>query len=208
MVVDFDFSSSVGNSGTCVNLSCGQTTEISFTLPANAVKANDDSGPWMGLFNVDAAGKPTTLVTKDTWYRATVVRSPGFTWEGQYTISAPGKYAMALVPRGGSVQSPLSVVCVNGTSDPSSAVTSNPVGDGNWIDSIFGKGCELQTKFGNRSAQEVLSGKSIIGIYFSSHWCGPCVTSQLSKLKYSLLFHFFSSLFLHLYYHLYFSYIT
>lgn len=37
---------------------------------------------------------------------------------------------------------------------------------------MFGE--QLLTKDGLKSTQEVLSGKSAVGIYFSAHWCPPC----------------------------------
>lgn len=37
---------------------------------------------------------------------------------------------------------------------------------------MFGE--ELLTKDGLKSTQELLSGKSAVGIYFSAHWCPPC----------------------------------
>merc|ERR1712100_130950 len=37
---------------------------------------------------------------------------------------------------------------------------------------LFGE--HLLTKHGLKPTQEVLGGKSAIGIYFSAHWCLPC----------------------------------
>lgn len=37
---------------------------------------------------------------------------------------------------------------------------------------LFGE--SLQTKDGNKPTEEVLNGKTAVGIYFSAHWCPPC----------------------------------
>eukprot|EP00747_Dinoflagellata_sp_TGD_P152731 gnl/TRDRNA2_/TRDRNA2_177334_c1_seq1.p1 gnl/TRDRNA2_/TRDRNA2_177334_c1~~gnl/TRDRNA2_/TRDRNA2_177334_c1_seq1.p1 ORF type:complete len:403 (+),score=120.66 gnl/TRDRNA2_/TRDRNA2_177334_c1_seq1:84-1292(+) len=35
-------------------------------------------------------------------------------------------------------------------------------------------GDKLQTKDGEKATEEVLAGKTAVGIYFSAHWCPPC----------------------------------
>jgi len=47
---------------------------------------------------------------------------------------------------------------------------------------LFGR--ELLTKQGLKPTEEVLAGKSAIGIYFSAHWCPPCrgFTPQLADM--------------------------
>lgn len=37
---------------------------------------------------------------------------------------------------------------------------------------IFGD--QLVSKAGLKDTNELLSGKKIIGLYFSAHWCPPC----------------------------------
>jgi len=47
---------------------------------------------------------------------------------------------------------------------------------------LFGE--QLLTKDGLKSTEELLSGKSAVGIYFSAHWCPPCrgFTPELAKM--------------------------
>lgn len=44
-------------------------------------------------------------------------------------------------------------------------------------------GDTLQTKDGEKPTEEVLAGKTAVGIYFSAHWCPPCrgFTPQLAQ---------------------------
>ncbi len=45
-------------------------------------------------------------------------------------------------------------------------------------------GAELLTKDGLKSTQELLSGKSTVGVYFSAHWCPECrgFTPKLAEM--------------------------
>lgn len=153
---------------------CAKTTEISFELPDAAIEANDDSGPTLGIYNVEN-GIPTSLVTKDTWYRATMKRQSGFSWEGKYSVAEPGKYVMLLVPKDGSVLDAIGMIDVvaESSSRDDDEEEEFPITD-DWINSIFGSNCQVKTKFGIRSVHEVLQAKKIVGIYFSAKWCGPC----------------------------------
>ena len=40
-----------------------------------------------------------------------------------------------------------------------------------WV-SLFGD--KIQTKDGLKDTKELLSGKKVVGVYFSAHWCPPC----------------------------------
>lgn len=42
----------------------------------------------------------------------------------------------------------------------------------NWSTELFGS--SLKTKSGQSSTSDALSGKKLVGIYFSAHWCPPC----------------------------------
>merc|ERR1712113_736997 len=45
-------------------------------------------------------------------------------------------------------------------------------------------GKQLLTKDGLQATEQVLNGKSAVGIYFSAHWCPPCrgFTPELAKM--------------------------
>lgn len=76
---------------------------VSFTFPAGAVEADDDSGPIIGIFHTSG----DALVHKDMWYRATKKRSTsGFDWESTY-LPPPGVYLMKMIPNGGDHDSPI-----------------------------------------------------------------------------------------------------
>eukprot|EP00939_MAST-03C_sp_MAST-3C-sp1_P003836 g3836.t1 len=69
--------------------------------------ANDESAPWIGIFDSEAAA---ALTRKDVWYRATRQRSHGFEWEAQHMPNHAGKYVMKMVKPHGSPSTPLASI--------------------------------------------------------------------------------------------------
>ena len=81
-------------------LAAGVDNTVSFTIPAGKIDADDNSGPWLGIY---AAGDVTTLLPdSNAWYRAFTSRKAGFTWGSAY-IPGEGTYDFYMVDNGGTV---------------------------------------------------------------------------------------------------------
>uniref|UniRef100_A0A7S2J6P2 EF-hand domain-containing protein n=1 Tax=Haptolina brevifila TaxID=156173 RepID=A0A7S2J6P2_9EUKA len=79
----------------------GPTSQVSYTFPSAAVRADDGSGPWIGI--VSRGASCINLVNPDAWYRATVKRSTGFVWvDGIDSVEIGSTYDMVMVPCGGT----------------------------------------------------------------------------------------------------------
>ena len=98
-MVHFDFAG--GGVAVDWKLGAGWTPQVSFSLPSGAIRANDASGPWIGIVSRDASCM--NLIHGDAWYRATIKRRTGFVWvDGNDAIELGGNYDMVMVPNGGS----------------------------------------------------------------------------------------------------------
>eukprot|EP00747_Dinoflagellata_sp_TGD_P161713 gnl/TRDRNA2_/TRDRNA2_178484_c0_seq1.p1 gnl/TRDRNA2_/TRDRNA2_178484_c0~~gnl/TRDRNA2_/TRDRNA2_178484_c0_seq1.p1 ORF type:complete len:329 (+),score=74.47 gnl/TRDRNA2_/TRDRNA2_178484_c0_seq1:120-1106(+) len=59
------------------------------------------------------------------------------------------------------------------SSPPLAANNQAPVhADVHWSEELFGE--FLVTKLGKRTTKEIVSGKQVVLVYFSAHWCPPC----------------------------------
>lgn len=94
-----------------VTFKVGEVAKIAFNFPEKAIQADDNSGPWIGIFKADANGQPLDLVNNNGWYRATKKRMEGFEYEAKF-MPAAGKYVFLMVANGGDKSKPLSALPV------------------------------------------------------------------------------------------------